>query len=158
MSLREIRHLLTELKPNELAQLEQEVKFLRKAKPSVGGPDWLLDGIITELRRRGVIGPQSRPPMRVVLSLLPDYVEQAEAVRLGLLAGVRYKPQPPELLSLGAFAARALADDMDGGPAPVCLQTMLQGLPKMLGAVDKAFPGYLGCGLLGFVLRTQDGP
>jgi hypothetical protein len=155
--LTEILRRLPRLAPSELEKVAGRLTALRgtASVKADNAPDWLLDGIIIELRRRGVIGPTARPGLAQMRAFAPDYVNQSEEVRAGLLQGIRYKPRPPELSQLGAFAARALADDLEGGPAPVCLEVMVRNLPKMLGAVDNCFPGYLGCGLLGHLMRLK---
>ncbi len=117
-------------------------------------PDWLFDGIIKELQRRGILGTY-RVTLRDAGESAQTYSYYAGAVKTALLEGIRYKPKPPELISLGALAARALADDLEHGPAPISLKVLLRNTDRIPSAVEKSFPGYLGCGLLGQVIMFK---
>ena len=154
MNVEAILKSLPTLSEAELKRISDRIVALRvTASKPVEDDDWLFAGIVWELRRRGVLAPSSRPPVRSTTSFAPKYPEEAKDVRKGLLAGINFKPRSADLYALGALAARALADDLEGGPAPICLQVMLQNTHRMLGAVDKSYPNYLRCGLLGHLLQ-----
>lgn len=153
-ALKEVIERLPKLSQKDLGEVRKRLEFFVQSSPEETPlKDWLFNGIMSELRRRGLESRSARPPVSEIKRAAPSYQMDAERVRTALLAGLSFKPSPPELNILGVLSARALLEDLDGGPAPVCLQTMLQNVSKIPGAVDRCYPGYLASKLLGILVR-----
>lgn len=115
--------------------------------------DWLLTGILAELKKRG-LGYTARSIRTWEHS--KTYEEEGQAVRAELLRVIKLSiPQPKyqELLALGRVVARALIGYM-GKKAYISLKTLLNNVGKALEAVDNSFPGYMASGLLGHLIKT----
>lgn len=158
----------------QLDKLADKIKIARnllvpEERESEDTDDWLLQGILKELRRRGLLSPKQRP--RLAGDLLARYNEWAPGIQEALIQGFQVprkyrlqiglpalpEPQPHELALLGSLAAQAMADDLAGSPAPLCLHTMIHALPRALGMVDKSYPGYIAAGMLGMLVRRGGG-
>src|ERR1035437_940639 len=92
----------------DLEKVRQRTVFLLGvAAPKGNHPeqDWLLDGLTSELRRRGLWARTSTIPAK----LLPDgFAEKSAVVRVYLLKGLaKPNPRPVERMSLGGLAASA---------------------------------------------------
>jgi hypothetical protein len=124
-----------------------------------GQTDWLLDGIIRELRNHGIIGKDSHPNVyQTARHAASSYSMAAQDVKDGLVKGLDYEPMPNDLAALGELAAHALAKHIKKvGRAPLCLQVMLQQTVYTLSAVDDCFPGYIAAKKLGWLIRKQQG-
>jgi hypothetical protein len=154
MGLKEILHLIDRLKPDELAELSRHLTALRGLGPTKGAKGdcaWLTAGILVELRRRGLLS--FSPSAADVRRLAPRYETDAVAVCTTLLRATEGRLKPHELIRFGSLAARALCDDLEGGPAPVSLKVALINVAQIPGAVDKAYPGYLENGWLGALVN-----
>jgi hypothetical protein len=115
--------------------------------------DWLLSGILSELKTRGMTYT-SRAIRTWEQSL--TYAEESAAVRKELLRVLKLSiPQPKyqELLSLGRVVARALIRTL-GSKTYISLKVLLNNVGKALEAIDNAFPGYMASGLLGHLVKT----
>lgn len=159
VTLKDILETLPKLKPAELEKISQHLTALRVTESSrnkgsePAGSDWLLAGILFELRRRGLLSSKNIPA-KEIKRWAPRYESEANEVRGVLIKAFGgAPPQPNELVALGRLAAEALAADLNGGPAPVCLTTMLRRVSSIPGAVDAAFPDYISCGVLSALLR-----
>lgn len=139
------------LTPAQLDALRLRVAFLRgeDAPPTApGGPradgaDWLARGIEDELRRRGLLGSGRLPATK----LRSDWAEVSKRLRADLLAALGEAGER-KTSALGRLAARALADWLAAGRVPVSPRTMVGNAEKVFAALDAAFPGYVGAGLL----------
>ena len=112
----------------------------------------MLDGITSELRRRGL---WSRSP--VPKKLLPEgFAEKSVVVREHLLKGLtKPNPRPAERMALGALAAAALADYLTKVQVPVGPKTLLNNIEKVPLALEESFPGYWAQKLLGFCVKVS---
>ena len=139
----------------ELKAVQLRLSFLLGTCPSKAAPtdDWLLEGILAELRKRGLWARKVTFPKNI----LPTYYEaKAAIVRDHLLLGVA-KPnlRPPERMSLGTLAAMALADYLMKVQVPVSPKTMLNNIEKIPLALEESYPGYWDQKLLGFYLGAN---
>jgi hypothetical protein len=163
------------MKDDEFRELVGKLPLLTKAQMTdvrrrlgflIGGAsegqqsDWLLEGVLSELRRRG-LGHMVPPSFTIRKSnSYHGYETQADRVRLVLTAAVPNMTLP-ETMSMGAIAAKCLADFIltwkrdDGGKFEVSLETMLHNIHQVPAALDAAFPGYLESGMMGFLLRRK---
>lgn len=156
----EVIKLLPKLTPEELQKVHVRVKgYLSVAGGATGrvtsdtpnfhnnDHDWLMDGIYSELRRRGLLGEKQRLPKSVIPS---TYEAKAAGVRMLLLS---YQKDKSGRLcaALGQTAARALAEyielDLKFTVSPKMMFMLVDKIPV---ALDTAFPGYLTAGLLPF--------
>lgn len=153
--LKQVLTILPKLTEAELAEVGRRLSVNRALAGSSAaeGDDWLFSGIVAELKRRGILAASAKPAKSNFRRAAPNYDREAAAARDALAKGLSYQPTPVDLLSLGALAARSLADDLEGGPAPICLAVMAQNVQRVVGAVDKDFPDYLRCRQLGFILK-----
>jgi hypothetical protein len=115
--------------------------------------DWLLTGILFELKRRGIGYTRGRIN---TAEHSRTYAEESAMVRKELLRVLKLSiPQPKyqELLSLGSVVARALIS-YRGKKAYVGLKPLLNDVGRSLEAIDNCFPGYMASGMLGYLLRV----
>lgn len=142
---------LRALPPDEWATVQAKVTAFHKLGggplPAVDTPpsdDYLLMGIEYELRRRGLLGSREK-----LWGVSPKFHRVSASVRATLeeRAG---KIAPPQRIALGRLCARALADYLDNGPAPISGKLLLDNAHKTMTAVENSFPGYLATGLLRF--------
>jgi len=108
--------------------------------------DYLLEGIHTELRRRGLLGTAYRLPKRI---FPPNYQRTSLEVR-ALFA--RYLPRlrSEEQAALGQLSAWALAHWLESRNNPIVItpRIMLLNVGNIPVGLDHSFPGYLAAGLL----------
>jgi hypothetical protein len=143
-----------------------ELGQLRNALDNVGAPsssatsgpqtgaDWLFDGILYELQRRGLSYPKL--PKDRLNSLAPNYFADSVPIMTNLRVELlRVKKRIPgatlrqaELDALGRKAARELARLLQGGPAPMSLRTMLVNVLRIPEALEASYPGYLASGMI----------
>jgi hypothetical protein len=115
--------------------------------------DWLLTGILSELKKRG-LGYTHRTIKTWEHSR--TYAEESALVRKELLRILKLsisQPKYQELLALGSVVARALIRAL-GTKTYISLKSLLNNVGKALEAIDNAFPGYMASGLLGHLVRT----
>jgi len=146
---------LPKLSNAELNSVRQRLSFLLggegKAKPVTN--DWLLEGITSELRRRGLWMKAYPLPQK----LMPDgYADKAAFVREYLIKGCGAdRLKSVELLVLGQVATGALADYLKRAKTPVSPKTLLSNVDKIPAALDAAFPGYWTAGALSVCATTR---
>lgn len=102
-------------------------------------------GLNNELRRRGALTARGSVPS----ALLTDkYHSHSAELREDL--EVRFNPplHPSEKIALGNLLAEALAALLQRDGVPVKPQPMINSTPRMMEALEDAFPGYLASGLL----------
>jgi hypothetical protein len=145
------------LGPDELTAVRGRLQALGSLQPSkeAASPieDWLLEGIFSELNRRGLMA--GRVPLKRVKEIAPKYAVESERVRGLLMRGLR-RPPYVQLLSLGRVSARALADYLQSW-ASVSLQSLLQNAGKTPEALDASFPDYLSSGMLTYLINSGSG-
>ena len=140
----------------DLEKVRQRVIFLLGvAAPKGNSPDqdWMLDGITSELRRRGLWARTSTIPAK----MLPEgYAEKSAVVRAHLLKGwAKPNSRPVERMALGGLAAVALADYLTKVKVPVGPKTLLNNVEKVPLALEESFPGYWAQKLLGFCIVSK---
>lgn len=151
-------HILAQLPLLTKAQatdLRRHLLFFidKRETGNVENADWLLDGIITVLRERGV-GHMIPPNFRIrKANSYQGYETQADRVRMVLNEAIP-NMNVTEQRSIGVHAARALADYISGW-SEVSYDTMLRNVAKIPEALDASFPGYLDSGMLKFLLGTR---
>lgn len=161
MSLQDLTTVLgfiPKLEPEELQQVKNRITGFTSLGGGVLPPqtsnnylgDYLFDGCLFELRRRGLM----RRDGIIARNRIPsNYYEDAAEVRKLLAGHVGNKLKPVELASLGRLLARCLADYLERGMVPILPKTLLQNISKVPVALDAAYPGYLEAGLLSFCWR-----
>ena len=153
--LAQVERLILSLSPDELARVRGKLAFLATTgtpadKPTTGrsqpNGDWLLESLLYELQRRGLITAGRRPPVARISS---SYADAAAGVREEL---EEHLPnlKPVERVSLGRLVAGSLVEYLIKIGVPVTLRTVFNNVDKSLVALDDAFPGYLAAGLLRF--------
>lgn len=147
---------LPELTRDQLADLRRRSAFLLGHKEKSGGikdQDWLLAGLIQVLNDRGL---ESTIPANFRIKnnrSFAAYTTQADRV-MQLLSQAIPNMSATERLGIGVLAARALADYLQEWSS-VSLESMLRNVSRIPEAIDAAFPGYIGSGLLSFVLTSR---
>lgn len=115
--------------------------------------DWLLAGIVEELRRRGLWLHKYPIPAK----LIPDaYRKASGAARVHLERGCSGTLRTAEKLALSKAAASALADYLIRAKVPVGPKTLLANVDKLPVALEAAFPGYWGIGMLSACLGKMN--
>lgn len=148
MKLEEILQTLPNLKQSELQVLRARVDFLLSLK-SDDSADWLIIGILEELKRRGLsAGPDWRQHAPA------GWTKNVEEVRNSLLSKLKKPLSTAEQYVLGRLAAKALADYLNPVVA-LSLKIMLQNIRNIPTALDASYPGYLEAGTLEFMLRGK---
>lgn len=147
-----------------LPRLSQTEITKVKAFLQLGGEeiedDYLLNGIIEELKSRGLIAQSVRPSSKHVKQQLPsNYRETSAEVRAVF---DRYLPKnlrPVERLAFGKIVAETLADYMLSWSNPVqpSLKTLASCIRHAPAALDSAFPDYLRFGWLFMIIKRHGG-
>lgn len=152
VDLHEIKKRLPRLKPSELETVRATIDVLLGApKPVASEKDWLLEGLLAELRRRGLWTRYAMPR-----ELLPSaYPAKAVAVREHLLHGCRGPLKYVEQLALAQAAAAALASWMIKCKIPVTPNTLLANLHNVPLALEESFPGYWASKMLDSCIAQQ---
>lgn len=158
-SLDEILKLLPELSKVELSTVRNHCSGLisiGKEKPSISEirQDWLLEGILQELRSRGL--GETIPSEFFIRnkSSFGNYAERSEKIRK--LVGNAIGNSSVDLLALGRVLGRLLAQRVNSF-APISLETLLRNVGMIPEAIDAAYPGYLAAGMLPMLVRALHG-
>jgi hypothetical protein len=117
--------------------------------------DWLLQGTLAELKRRG--HKHYVESYAQIRSLCTNYELTSQEIREQLEQQVRKRIEAPtrsQLLTLGTVSARALADYIHAW-SPVGLKPMLQFTGRTLEALDNSFPEYLQSGMIGCLIDLR---
>ncbi len=143
---------LKELKKriDALIQLEVEWDDHPKAIPD---HDWLTDGIWSELARRGLV-EKTFIVRRVRASSPKDYEARSAAIRKLILQHVNPPLPYPGLMALGQVCGEALARFIQH-QEHFGLKSMLYSIDRVPEALEASFPGYLECGMIGFLIREK---
>jgi hypothetical protein len=155
VQLNAVLRLLPTLRPEELVELRSKVSAsisLSGSPPSTGGgaaSDFLLDGIIYELQRRGAIGRNTFAVRRAATGKYKD-----EAAAIAATLNEHYPGLSSlELITAGRVIARALANFLQNANIPVTVNTMVNNAGKGITALDESFPDYFESGLLTSIWR-----
>lgn len=146
----QVLKLIPELTASELKQVQARISVLTQASDTAPVQVWLLDGIFYELQRRGLItsGVETFP----FLTGAKKYKEQLDIVGERILTEVVVPLSTVEKQALGRLVARALVDYLRDIPG-FGLRVMLQQVSKVPEALEASYPGYLGDGMLGMLVR-----
>ncbi len=158
MNLPDHQQILTALPTLNRQQLEgirQRASLLLQHRThkneSIEDEDWLLAGILTELKHRGLSNYQN---FRIKKSSsFAGFQTQSETVRILLEQGAPGL-NLVERRFLGEIAGYELANYIKGW-TDVSLYTMLENVGKVPMAIDHAFPGYLASKMLWVVIRHK---
>ena len=144
---------LTQLSRVQLEAVRQRTAVLLQLKTGTGitveETDWLLAGILTELRRRGL---DARDNFRIrSSSAFAGFQTQSQSVR-ALLERVAPDLTMVQKRALGEVAAYELAR-LITWTSP-SREVMLMNIARAPEAIDRAYPGYLEAGLIHLVIRS----
>ena len=115
---------------------------------SSGG--WVLAGVSTELKRRGLMTSRLTAPNKLVSGC----EAAAREVEAHLLKAVDRELLLPEKMALGRLAVRCLADYL-AHAVTIGPKVLLQNLSKIPEAVDQAYPDYQASNMLGWLIKTR---
>lgn len=153
--LDEVLKRLPKLAAADLDKVALRITFLRggtPAKNSASEYDWLMEGFLVELRKRGLWTGNSAPKKLISY----QYLEKAAEVRAFLLQGLgRGKLSAPEQLLVGALAGAVLIEYLSKAKVNVTLKVLLLNVDKVPTALEAAFPGYWSAKLLAFCLTSK---
>ena len=143
---------LPRLNKGELEEVKRRTTALlqmgRRTDPQpIEDEDWLLLGILSELRHRGL---DNRPTVRLKkASSYAGFSAQSERVRQ-LLLDAAPGLTAVQRRALGEIAARALADYLTW--TDLNRDTLMRFVGRVPEALDKAYPGYTSSGLLPLII------
>lgn len=142
---------LPTLNQEELEQLRLRVVSLQKPlTQEAPQKDWLLQGLTLTLQARGLLAKGRSLPATLVKA---EFVPRAESVRKHLLGGVKGELKYVEKVAFAASAIDALADYLLRRKVPLSPKSILLGFENNLPpALEEAYPGYWGAGLLGHLV------
>jgi hypothetical protein len=151
LELQEIIRKLPRLTLVEKRILLKELGSASVTPPEKSLDDWLLPGIEAELRRRGL--SHRALNQKLINRLAPNYFEESKRVREHLLGQLKpLKLKHAELISLGGIFAQALAS-YRSPVTPIGIKFMLQNVGNIPEAIEQSFPGYLGAGMLQYLIK-----
>ena len=116
--------------------------------------DWLLQGMLAELKRRGQVFYV--PTTAHVQQLCAAYALESQAVREELERQICLQIERPtgdQLKGLGVVCARALIRRFSD--QSIGLQPLLQVAGRTLEALEDSFPGYLGSGMVYCLIQRK---
>ena len=134
----------------EIEQIQQRCRYwlqrkTASARVTLEDEDWLLAGLLTELRRRGLDNRDQFRPNASFTTQSARVREMLDQLAPGLtLVERRY---------LGEVAARALADYINRF-RDLNIGTLTQMVSSVPTALDRSFPGYIAAGMLPVLVRT----
>jgi hypothetical protein len=146
---------LPELTQEQMADIRRRVRFLKEDKSNgVPEQDWLLDGILSVLKERG-LEPVLPSPFRIRNSRsFGGFETQSDRVRNFLDIAIP-NMNVMEHKILGRLCAIVLAKMLDEWPIEVSLDHMLFHISRIPEALDKSFPGYIESGMLHLLVRRR---
>lgn len=155
--------LLAQLDRQGLEEFRRKATFLLQQKSAsfktvaLENEDWLLEGIKTELSRRGLLQPSDSFKLKNSRSYA-GFQTKSEQVR-ELLEKAAPELSLVELKYLGEVAAKELARYIESwNPKPgeqkvmVSLFTMLRFVDRVPQAIEVSFPGYIASQVLGIII------
>jgi hypothetical protein len=153
--LEEVLKRLPKLSSVDLEKVALRVGFMRGGKSVKNNSseyDWLLEGFLIELRKRGLwVG--SNVPKKLITH---QYLEKSAEVRKFLLTGLsRTKLSSAEHLELGMLAGTVLMEYLSKAKVALNLKMLTLNVDKVPFALEESFPGYWAARLLGFCLRRS---
>jgi uracil-DNA glycosylase len=158
----QIRAMLPKLDPEERRKLKMLITKhpgaeVKRTAPSLNGlqADWLLQGILVELGRRG--HKHHVASLAQVRGLAPDYELTSQEVREHLERLVKKHIENPtraELMALGVVAATALIDYF-GPRMPIGLKPVLNVVGRTTEAIENSFPDYLRSGMIYCLIKRR---
>ena len=155
MSLQDLTTVLNHLPKLDIEEL-MKVKSKLGASLSLSGgkpepsvteiDDYLFNGIMVELRRRGLLGRNSI----LTSGILSVKYRQSSAQIRALFKEQLGELKPVEYAALGQLAAKALADYLEQANVTIGPSVLVNNIEKVPQALDASYPGYLEAGLLSF--------
>ena len=122
--------------------------------------DWILDGILYELQRRGLGDTISGEFFIRNKQSFAGYAEKSERIRRLLEKNVPAEYGFPahflkttDKLALGQICAHLLAREVDEF-APISLDTLLRNVGLIPEAFDSAYPGYISNNMLPMLIKA----
>jgi hypothetical protein len=148
-----ILEALPQLSRQELEAIKSRCTYLlqfNKKQETMEDEDWLLRGLLCELRRRGL---DNRASFSVRKSST-SFVTQSERIRKLLIDAVPDMTLTERRL-LGEIIGEALANYLVSIRQEVSLTSMLRHVGKVPQAMDHSFPDYIATGMLRLVIQTR---
>lgn len=146
----EVKQAIPNFSEREIKDLYNRCKILLKAEPAVDNTDWLLDGILTELRSNGLYVPAFSKIK--ALSIYSTYAEKSEHLREVLeKQGISTKLEKRQL---AIICSKVLIEYLRSF-TDVSLHTMLMYVDRIPEALERAFPGYVQSRMLMFLLNKK---
>ena len=145
----DIESYLPSLSREQRNRLKKQLNALEKLDPIEDAvADWLLDGFITELRKRqlwagGLTAIQSSTAYK-------RFAKQSEAIRAHFEKKLNTTDKR-KLLYTGEFLAGLLAKNLETW-ASVDIYTMFANVDRLPGLVNQSLPGYAQAGMLGIII------
>ena len=158
--------LLSSLSRSELDEVRKRAAFFLQHKAVqravVEQEDWLLEGVLTELERRGRYSNRGQFKLKNTGTFAGVSTKLAEVRRLLEKAAPNISPSQKKYL--GEVVAEELANYLstpylvDGKIVvrELSINSMLSNIHLAPEAIDRAFPGYMAAGMLGLVVRYQE--
>ena len=150
--------LLHRMGPTDLAQVRQHINAMSSLGAAIPKPeettnDWVLEGFANYMVKHQLLSPSSplfalrkREAYKQYIAKLPALMAFLKGVEAQLPTKTKHRPQ------LAYLIAGALADYLRERSYFSC-SAMLSQIDKVPEALDLALPGYVGAGLIAFVLR-----
>jgi hypothetical protein len=128
------------------------------ASEKISNDDWLFDGVIKELARRGLV--YRLRDAAGIRRMAPNYEEESMLVREALEKSLRHGMpdfRPAHLTALGKSSARCLATYITSWKSKptLGLRFMLINAGLTLEAIDCAFPGYISSGMVSVLVQRS---
>jgi hypothetical protein len=147
-----VKETLPKLTQTQLKDLSNRCKALLSRSDEKVDEDWILEGLITELRLQGI----SVPSIAKIKSAshYPSYAAKSQDLRTSL--ETKYKLTKIQKRQLSKICIKCLIEHVRGF-SDVSLWTLSNHIDEIPQALDKAFPGYLSSNLLMFLLKNTAG-
>lgn len=128
------------------------------ASDKISADDWLFDGIVKELARRGLV--YRLRDAAGIRRMAPNYEEDSMLVRGALEKSLKHGMpdfRPAHLTALGKASARCLANYIVSWKSQpqLGLKLMLVNAGRILEAVDNAFPSYISSGMVSVLVQRS---
>ncbi len=145
----QVKQAIPDLNEREIKDLYNRCKALIKID-TTPDDDWLLEGVIQELRNQGIYVPAFSK-----IKTLPTYAAYAEkSEQLRTILERQGISSKLEKRQLAAITAKCLIEYLRSF-TDVSLHTMMAHIDNIPQALERAFPGYLRANMLMFLLKKD---
>ncbi len=148
---------LKEYKRGELIALKNRINSMltdsREERQSLENEDWLLHGVLAELRARGEL-INDRFKLKSSQSF-HNFESRSVDIRTMIIEALPDDLTAVQFKAVGEFCGRELIRYLARIGRPIKLDEVLNNIHLLHRAFEKSFPGYIECGMFSLVVMRM---